>query len=600
MSSSGPPRVRAPIYEEELRALVTALSEDGSATLTELLAQRTVRTFRVGEVLLRVDMDPDSSALRAEAEALVALQTALPMTIAPPLLGSGEQVLGGVPRRWLAYPFQSGRALHNADVKRRAREVGALFAALHSARVFDLRAGFPQQRAMTLLEAFKKTSDQLRTWMLAREADGLGQDLLTLSLSDLQRSLREYAIALDHAFLTARRRVLCHGRANAQALVQTDGGELRLVAFDDACLGDAAEDLAALSNACELSDDEEDALLHGYLEALSALGRPDARFLPRFFARRVLGLLSAPVARLDRLRRIKSGEQVLFSDPVVAIEQESAVIYDELVRALNGLRFLSFGTRPRSLLEVTAMGRLIAYEELILEGRTFRLALSGLPYAGKTEVGSAVARRLKHAYVNTSALGRALALFERRLGERGRPVPPPAELVRAAFESGLDMRPSEEPPYYLVKLAGEDVTRELHAGHDQVRGAALLDDEAVRNALKDELARQPPVEGIVIEGHYSEVLLSGRVRAFHLTCDTTVRRARLMSHRDIDDEGEAAELLTRLDESTPKEPDGAVVVDLKSRPAATGALEILWHLLPPRRRPKDPMGDLSGRAPLYS
>lgn len=596
-------RTRAPIREQELRQLLASLDETRAAQdapLTELIPHHTVRTFRAGDVILRVDMDPDNTALVAEAGALSALSSALPFAIAPTLLGAGVRPLGGVERRFVAYPWQKGRALTKADVKQRAAEVGALFATLHSARVFDLRAGFPQQRPMTLMEAFKKTSDQLRAWTLAREADGLGQDLLTLTLSDLQRAMRGYAMALDHAFLTARRRVLCHGRAEPHTLVRSDDDGLRLVAFDDACLGDAAEDLAALSNAAELDDAEEDALLGGYLDRLQELGRPDPRFVARFFARRMLGLLSAPLARLDRLRRVKSGEQVLFTDPVVAIEEESQVIYEELMRAINGLRALVGGMRPCSLIEVTAMGRLIAYEELILDGRTFRIALSGLPYAGKTEVGSAVARRLKHAYVNTSALGRALALFERRLSERGRPPPPPPELVRAAFDAGLEMRPVAEPPYYAVTLGQDDITRELHAGADQVRGAALLDDERVRAAIKDELARQPPVQGIVVEGHYSDTLLSGRVRCFHLTCDPAVRRARLMGHRDVDDEAEAAELLARLDESMPKEPDGAVVIDLKSRPAATGALEILWHLLPPGRRPKDPMGDLSGRAPLYS
>lgn len=593
--------VRAPIREEELWALLRPLDEGASgAPLKELSPQGTVRTFRAGDVLLRVDMDPSGPSLLAEEQALLALASALPSPLAPALLGVGSTSLGGVERRWLAHPDMPGRPLTKAELKRRAFDVGALFATLHAARVFDLRAAFPRQRAMTLMEAFKKTNDQLRAWMLAREADGLGQDLLTLTLGDLQRAMRRYAMALDHAFLTARRRVLCHGRPGPAALVSLPGGGLRLWGFDDAFLGDAAEDLAALSIAAELDDAEEDALLSSYLDTLAEHGRPDPRFVARFFARRTLGLLSVPVARLDRLRRIKSGEQPSFSDPIATMEEETKGIYEQLVRAINGLRPLVGGMRPCSLREVSAMGRLIAYEELLLEGQRFQIAISGLPYAGKTEVGSALARRLKHAYVNTSALGRALAHFERRLLERGGTPPPSSELVQAAFASSLEMQAVAEPPYYAVTLDGEDITHELHEGTDQVRGAALLDDEAVRVALKDELARRLSRGGMIVEGHFSDALLSGEVCCFHLTCDLAVRRARLMGHRGDDDEAEAAALLARLDESSPREPVDAIVIDLKSRPAATGALEILWHLLPPERRPKDPMGDLSGRAPLFS
>jgi hypothetical protein len=38
------------------------------------------------------------------------------------------------------------------------------------------------------------------------------------------------------------------------------------------------------------------------------------------------------------------------------------------------------------------MGRIVALEDLVLAGRTFRLALTGEPYTGKTEVGALVAR----------------------------------------------------------------------------------------------------------------------------------------------------------------------------------------------------------------
>ena len=58
---------------------------------------------------------------------------------------------------------------------------------------------------------------------------------------------------------------------------------------------------------------------------------------------------------------------------------------------------------------------------------------------------------------------------------------------------------------------------------------------------------------------------------------------------------DAAQLLARLDQSMPPPPSEAVRVDVGSRTGAAATLEILWHLLPPGKRPHE---DLSGRAPL--
>jgi hypothetical protein len=55
----------------------------------------------------------------------------------------------------------------------RAREVGALFAHLHAARVMDLQ-GRLADGPMSLLDGYRKTADGLRSWVAAREADGLG------------------------------------------------------------------------------------------------------------------------------------------------------------------------------------------------------------------------------------------------------------------------------------------------------------------------------------------------------------------------------------------------------------------------------------------
>jgi cytidylate kinase/thiamine kinase-like enzyme len=588
------------LSEDEVRELVYALGGDGEGALTEFAARGTVRTFRSDGHVIRVDDDPDGVSLTAEGEALAALASAVSDPIAPALLGSGEKPFGGVERRWLSYPFVDGHTLDDDEGRQRAAEIGRLFASLHGARVFDLLTSFPRRRPMTLMESFKRTSDQLRRWTLARETDGLSQDLLTLTLTDLQRAMRPWAMALDHLFLTARRRVLCHGDPSPASIVARTDGSLCLVALDEATLGDAAEDLALYSISARLREREEQELLHAYLDRLDELDRPDRRFIPRFFARRCQSLLARPIARLDRMRLIKEGQVAVVGDRVVALEAEMDRCHDELVEAMNGLRSLQGSSRPVARREVIAMGRLIAYEELILAGRSFRIAVTGLPYVGKTEVGSTLARRLGHGYANTSALGRTIALFERRRDEREEAFLPPKELVRAAFDAGLQMRATAQPPFYQVMLDDEDVTLELHRGEDQVRGAALLDDEDVRSALRDELSRRYLVEGVVIEGHYAGVLVSGRARHFHLVCDANVRRARLCDHRaDIESDEDAVELLRELDASAGAAPADAIVVDLASRPAAAAALEVLWHLLPSNRRPQN-VDDMSGRSPLYS
>jgi cytidylate kinase len=290
------------------------------------------------------------------------------------------------------------------------------------------------------------------------------------------------------------------------------------------------------------------------------------------------------------------------------------------------------------------MGRIVALEDLVLAGRSFRLALSGEPYTGKTEVGALVARRLSHRFIGTAALSRALALVERRLkAERGADVAPRV-VVKELFARGFAMEPLAQAPFYAATLhwprgkadtatqrassaspdTGEagpdngdhaenitDLIRE--ADRDLViRAGALLDDENVRQALKDELEKRQAFDGIVVEGVYADAILGARAKAFHLTGDAGVRRARLMAHRGdtssairpsnaartadetLDEDGAAA-LLARLDAEAPRPPPDATLVDVGSRPAAAAALAVLVHLLPASRRPPP---DLSNRRPL--
>jgi hypothetical protein len=134
-----------------------------------------------------------------------------------------------------------------------------------------------------------------------------------------------------------------------------------------------------------------------------------------------------------------------------------------------------------------------------------------------------------------------------------------------------------KPPFYRAQLDGHDVTDALREdGPLHVRGAQLLDDEAVRQAIRDALVERSASQGLVLEGEYAAQLLPGRGHIFFLTADRGVRRARLMSHKDD---------LTAED----------IAVEVGARTAAAATLELLWQLLPPGRRPHD---DLTGRAPL--
>jgi cytidylate kinase len=586
--------------DDALRAIALRFGEAADAKVSELMPVGLVRSFRVGNTVLRVDAGP-GDALAREGLVLRALEHVTSPRLTAEWKGAGTDVIDGSPRGWLAYAWLKGTTLDETIARESPALLGALYGRLHATHVLDLWSTLRERRPMTLLDAFKRLSEQLKSWMLTREGDGLAPDLLVLSLSDLQRAIRQSAVAQDRLFQVSRRRVLLHGRPSPDAIVAVEEGDTRthhFVLLDQTTLGDASEDIAAFAVSAGFNDVEEDLFLDAYLDVLEAHGRPDTRFIPRYFARKSVALLASPIEKLARMGRIKAGREPLFEDPVVTIEKLEEQTISDLVRAFNGLRGYVGGSRPVTHREVVAMGRLVAYEEMILDGRTFRIALTGLPYAGKTEVGATLARRLKHAYINTSVVGRALALFEKR---QGKTSSEPRALVAELFAAGFDIEPTVVAPYYCARIAGEDVTLDIHEDKEQLRGAALLDDPIVRLALKDAIEARFATQGMVVEGAYAQDLVSGRVRSFHLICDTDVRRARLINHRpDVANDADADALLARLDETAEKPPADAATLDCGSRPAAAAALEILWHLLPASRRPDRQAHGMSGRTPLYA
>ena len=612
--------MRQAVTTELVAVAVKGITGTLPTAVVEFLPRGTLRSFRADgpqPMTLRVDEDPGSKRVDVEALAFVALQTATDPPVVP-VLRTRHMLAGrdGIERRFLAYDWIDGRVLETPLHVSRARDVGVTFATLHGARVMDLQGRLPDG-PMSLLDAYRKTADALRTWVALREADGLGHDLLTLSLSDLQRGLRSAVVADDNMFRTARRRVLCHGAAEPSSFVaRKQRGPLLpplcLVGLDRAHLGDAALDLARFTVGCELDDDSEDQLLTSYVDTLAQLDRKDPRFIGRYFAARTLEVLARPIARLARIARIKRGAEAVLDDPIVALERESDVVVTEIARAMNELRDLSGRTRAVSVPEVKAMGRVVAVEDMVLAGRTFRIALTGEPYTGKTEVGALLARRLGHRFLAMGAVSRALALVERRALQRHVDlnatrnvradsvvdVSKPRVLVQALFDKGFVMEPMAEAPFYTAHLGDEDLSGVINDkdGDLAVRAGALLDDDEVRIALRDEIERRYLGDGLVVEGLYAEVVLGSRVQAFHLVGDAGVRQARLMAHRQgVASDDEAAALLSRLDAEAPQPSADAVAVGVGSHPAAAAALAVLVHLLPPGRRPS---ADLSSRLPL--
>jgi cytidylate kinase len=584
-----------------IRAVVEPLL-DRVDDIVELATDKTLRSFRATgadqSVVVRVDEDPSSQRIAREAFVLDVLseQTEWSGRLAPTLLHQGTLTgIDGIERDCIAYPWVHGVPLDAARLASRSHDVGFAFALLHQTRADDLDV-LPHDNR-TIGQHFDDLVHSTEQWMAWREADGLGQDALTVQLHDLVRLLTPYIHAQD-SWSSTTPMVLCHGQPRPSlVLAHTERAPLpprvTLVGFDNAHLGDGAAELANLAVAAKLDPHSEDGLLRGYRDAARHHDAHDDGFLWRYHAHRRIALLAQPLARLHRMWAIKRGQHSTLIDPLTAIEEETATAEQELTFALNELRDFSGRSRTITVAEMGTLGRLVTVEDLVLAGRSFHLAFSGQPYAGKTEVAATVAMRLQHAFFSTTGLSRALAFVERDAS----PNRTAGELVRALFERGFIMTPQIEPPFYRASFDGEEQTAVLHdEANLVVRAGELLDDERMRTALRDELARRHPGGGMVVEGAYAVQLLPGRVHSFHLTQDTAVRTSRFMHHRsDIEDESAAGVVLDSLDQGQPPPPRDAVVIHANSRPAASTALQVLMRLLPPGRKPSV---DLSSRPPL--
>ena len=581
--------------EQDLRWLAGRSGADADANIIELPSYDEVRTFRMGSNVLRVDESRDGSALHAEELTLRVLGSTAEPRRAPSLTASGRDMLLGQIRPWLSYPYIEGTTLTRNTAIDFASELGRLFASLHSTRVFDLRERFPNQRPLTLMETFRGVQEHLRSWQERRAEEGLGTDLLTLAIDDLQSALRPYVLENDPHFWVARRRVLCHGRLEPSRIVRDKEGSLRFVGLEHAFLGDAYEDLAHFVIAARLPPAAEEEMLLAYQAALTETGRSDPRMRARYQARRTLALLQMPAQRLYRLAHFKSKLRPSHDAMGPRVRHEMRATYEDLLEALNGLRTLLGNQRLLSLREVESMGRLIAYEDLLLDGQSFSLAITGRPYSGKTELSTQVADRLDHVYLNTDAMARAVAWWNLK-----HPSGDNHGALQALFAHGLEMKTSVRAPFYGVFVAGEDISESLREPNVRLTGAKLLDDPTFRMHMASLLGRMFPTGGIVLEGAYANHMLPTGHRHFFIYRPPEMRTEHLMGHRKpLTDADDAGALLMHLDEATDPAPPEAIVIDLMQRPALSATLDILWHLIPPEQRPARPMTDFSGRKPLF-
>ncbi|MEW5855562.1 MAG: (d)CMP kinase [Myxococcota bacterium] len=533
---------------------------------------------------LRVAHPRRAGWLAAEAWALGYLAEA---GLAPSLVASSAGT-PHLPRPHHLLELPGGTPLTGTLEKAHAVAVGALIGRLHDETGVALRLRAPQARPTSLMATFQALSDDLKTYLARREKDGLPQDLLTLSLSDLIRALRRYVVAAEHHFLPPPPRVLCHGALEPARILAGPRGSLCLWGFEHAHSGDGAADLAQLCERAALSDAATLALVEGYQ---SSRGRRDVLLIPRLCALRVLFRLRRAVDSLRALQDLVD----LMDDGLAGREAEvDAALQaarEHLRLAVNGLMDFTGPARPLSAPEVEGLGALVGLEELQLRGRRPLVAIEGPPYTGKTPLAQELAARLRVPWIGVAALFRGAAGAAARAGR------PDATGLVAALEGLQVVRTAAG---LEVKAEGGEVV-----GSRPPEGELRIPDELshapeVQRALRA-LVQRVAAEGGVVEGAALEGLLPAGTRRFVLWASPEVRAARREAHLESLPP-QAAE--ARRGEPDPLEgsaptppaaPPGAVVVDGSQLSVSQQVRTILRTLTG-----TPPGDDLTGRPVLFS
>lgn len=594
-----------------LRAVGEALGMplvDGPVNVLPTLNR--VRTVRAGAFAVRFSRDP--APIAREIRVLRALETAVQTPIAPVLHATGASTVAHATQttrvHWLVYPWADGPTLTPRTTAPHAAALGALLGALHHAHMLDVVMRLDKRAPLSLMRTYQAACDAHRVWAQARVKDGLGQDALSQRIADIQRELRPFVRAQERVFIPAKRRVVCHGNPVPSAFVLTDAG-LRVVAFEDACAGEPSAELARLALAANLDPLAENAMLDAYRSAATARGRSLYGLEERFFASKAVLRFARPMHRLARLVSLRDALAAQGPGPRDAPSGPTLhTLRHALDRAAQELAPLLVPhtperTAPRASNVTKATGRLLVYEDLVLRTAAPRIALTGGAYAGKSQLGSALARRLRLPLVNTTALSRVLALLEYEHTTRAKAAGvstalSPERLLYALDSAEIALEPRAAPPYYAVHRGTRDITGAIHDGAHAVRAAALLDDPLLRDGLAVFLRGHAAGAGMVVEGPYAAALAPG-ARVFHVDTAHPVRVQRLLDHRpDIGDAARAEGLLAQLDAARPVAPD-AIRVDVGSRAPESAALSILWHLLPTPWQARTPRPDADTKGPVF-
>ncbi|MBI5496028.1 MAG: (d)CMP kinase [Deltaproteobacteria bacterium] len=466
-----------------------------------------------------------------------------------------------------------------------AGQVGGVLARLHAEGDVSLRLRAPTLGPVSLMAAFQALSDDVKAYLARRERDGLPQDLLTMSLSDLMRALRRYVVAQEHHFLPPPPRVLCHGAFDLPRVMRTVDDRWMLTGFEQSHAGDGAADLAQLAERAELTEAATRAVLEGYLAQRA--GR-DATLVPRVCAWRVLFRLQRAVGGLRELQDLTDVLDEGLSGQGEALEWFADVARENMRLAMNGLRDFTGPARPLSLSEVGAMGALIAVEELRLRGTCPLVGVEGPPYTGKTPLAQDLAQRLRVPWVGIAAVLRSAAWATGRPDAVDGPML--ADMVRRLQVHLVDGK-----------------LRLLWDGHDALQAARdtsgfagpaadVLEHPAVRAALREFVLRAG-VRGAVVEAKSLEGLMPPSARVFQLWASPALRAARRQAHLETTPPPPSVPPPPDPDEAPPPPRPDRVVVD-GSHLSLPQMVRAILRSLVPHASGTDPT--LTGRPVLFS